>query len=283
VQDTYLILDLRNNKYAPGLLTIEGKEVDWYARSIFQVVKDWEANIRDSASVVPLSFFRSSYDPNWSPIEIDPGADHALAESGGEIIWSLFDEPKDRLKNLLPKTLGPLLRSTFKEYGNVSNRWMLLDDAESRDVLENRFGKFIRQESIRLSILGKWEALGGFALAFSGPDVQLPSEGKTWLWEVEDSTKRYTWSNGKFTDEEVATTQSTTGDYDSRWKSLEELERVGAALFVLFWQERLTETVDQRIDDLEGQLEKDRRLLERLRGAYERLSAENRILSGQVA
>jgi hypothetical protein len=206
-----------------------------------------------------------------------------LDESKCEIIWSLFDEPKERLKELLRPTLRPLLRSTFKEYGNVSHRWMLLDNSDDRDVLKSRFDHFIRQNNIHLSVPGEWEALGGFAHAFSGPDVQLPSEGETWLCEVEDSTRRYTWSDGKFTVEEIATSKFTAKDPISRWESAEALERVGAALFVIFWQDHLTETVDQRIDDLEGQLEKDRRLLERLRGAYERLSAENRILSGQVA
>jgi len=281
VEETHLILDLRNSKYAAALLTIS--ELKWYAPSILQVVKDWDTGARDSASVVPLSFRRRPKDRDWVPIQ--PGAIQASHEGEFEVIHYLFDEPRDRLEELLPRTLGPLLERTFQQYDNVSHRLMLMDNANACDVLESQFERFIEQKNIRVSIPGDWGALGGFALAFRELDAeQMPNEGSEWLCEFGDSTKRrYTWNDGQFTFESVDTTRSATGDPISRWKSAEELERAGAVLLVLYWQDLLTEGVNQRIDVLRRQLEKDRHLLDRLRGAYERLSAESFVLRRQTA
>ncbi|MDY6876093.1 MAG: hypothetical protein SWK90_07840 [Chloroflexota bacterium] len=281
MEETYLIIDLRNNKYAAALLTIS--ELKWYAESIFQVVKDWDTGARDSASVVPLSFCGRPKDRNWSPIQ--PEVIQAFDESEFEVIHSLFDEPRDRLERLLPATLGPLLRRTFEQYDNVSHRLMLMDNANACDVLESRFEGFIKQKNIRVSIPGDWGALGGFALAFREVGAeQTPNEGAEWLCEFRDSTtRRYTWNDGRFTFESADTARSAPGDPISRWRSAEELERAGAVLLVLCWQDLLTEGVSRRIDVLRRQLEKDRHLLDRLRGAYERLSADSFVLRRQTA
>lgn len=284
MRKTYLILDLRNYTYVPGLLTIEDKEVSWYTTPIFQVIKDWDTSVRDPASVVPLSFRRRHKSRTWSPIQLEPQALDGIDESKFEFIPFLFDESPDRLETLLPGTLGPLLRDTFNEYGAVSDCWMLVDNAEVRDVMESRFEKFIRSKRIEISVPGDWGALGGFVLAFHGlDDAHLPRDGTSWLCNVADVSTRYRWKDAQFVVERVDGVSALTGGSPSSWGSSEELERAGAALLVIFWQDRLMRIVDHQIETLEGQLERDRYLLNRLRDVYERLSPEKLVLGRHLA
>jgi hypothetical protein len=284
VEKTYLILDLRNHTYAPGLLTIKDGEVDWYAKPIFQVFKDVESNVRDSTSVVPLSFARRHKARRWSPVQLDPQSLETVDESQFEIIPSLFEISQAQLGKLLAPTLGPLLQSTFREYSGVSEGWMLVDSAEVRDLLDRTLQKHLRQKNVEIAMPSDWGALGGFALAFQELDAErLPREGETWLCDVDDTLKRYRWKDSRFTVERLDAIPLGNEAALPRWTSSEALERAGATLMVIFWQDELMRVVDQQIERLERQSTRDEHLLTRLRNAYERLSSENLVLDGQIA
>ncbi len=272
---TYLILDLRNNKYAPGLLTLEDGKLDWYANPIFQIFKDSEATVRDSTSVVSLSFLRRRESHVWSPVQLGQQELASIDESRFEFVPSLFDETRERLEGLFPKIIAPLLKRTFNEYEGVSDCWVLVDHEGVGDVFEENFAKLIQKKNIKVAFLSDWGALGGFALAFdgSGSAERLLGEEETWLCGIEDTVKRYRWKGGRFTVESPELLVSAAEASIPRWKTLEELERVGAALLGIFWRDKLVQIVDQQIEGLERQLIVEDRLRKRLREVYERLSS----------
>ena len=285
MEKTFLVIDLRRNQYAAGLLTIKGEKLDWYAESIFQVCKDWETGARDATAVVDLSFFRRPKERQWSPLLHE--ALKTLDKSSFEYIESLFDEPPERLQDLLPGTLGRLLKATFNQYERVSNHLLLVQKAETREVIEKKYSKLIASKEIRVALLDQPGAWGGFALTFNGLDAKeqpkLPRNGTTWLCEFDDppEKKRYVWNNGQFSVQEFQTDDH--GPVPSKWKSADELERIGASVFSIFWGASFAQTLDKQIEQLEGQLAQDRLLLNRMQEIYNRLTTDHRVLTGRTA
>ncbi len=334
MEETYLVIDLRGNQCAPGLLTIGKGLPRWYEQSILRIVKDFETGTVDSVSVAPLSFVRRPQERAWSVVDdarllrvaearVGPRPSHtqdvarsrpeqvvtnflqrlteqwfsdaqvqswpggeSIAgpsepvefEAGVEVVPALFDEPRERLEALLPGTLGPLLKTTMDHYaqrGTVAGRVMLMESSEACDVLTSRFEAYLESERIRVSVPGGFGALGGFALALDEMETGgLPDEGAMWICQLKnsDTIRRYTWDDAEFSYEVAETGQPAAGESVHVWESAEELERVGAALFALFWEDRLIPALDERVDSLQQQLEYDRRLLELLRAAHDGLA-----------
>jgi len=264
---TWLVLDLRHDRYAVGLLTIGQGNPQWYSELVLTVYK--APGIPDSASEADLAFFRDPNNKTWLPIDrsslssIPPEYDR---------IESLFAESPDRLSGLLPHTLYPLLREPVEKYDYADVSLLLLvDRPELLTLLEDFPGKVRREGRTRI-VSERWGAVSGFALLGSDLGI-LPTDGSTWLCSITDppANWRYTWGRNRFEAEQLSEDFASSAEI-SKWKSAAEMKRIGAAVFALVWQDRLSNVLQAEINALTTELERDVHLLDLLKELYDRVS-----------
>lgn len=271
---TWLVLDLRHGRYAVGLLIIkQGNKPRWYSERVLTVYK--APGVPDSASEADLAFFRvcDSKNKTWLPID-----NSALPSLPPEYEWieSLFAEPPDKLPGLLPHMLYPLLRKPVEKWGSADVPLLLLvDRPELLTLLEDFPGK-VGKEGRMCVIAERWGDISGFALLGSEPGT-LPTDGSTWLCSTKAKYprvvwRRYTWMRHRFEVEELGADFAASEEF-STWESAAEMERIGAAVFALVWQDRLSGVLQAEISALTTELERDVHLLDLLKELYDRVSA----------
>ena len=112
--NTWIVIDLRNNRCAVGLLSTAQKQVGWHP-VLLDVQVTPEAY--DSRPEIDLSFYRGrGKQVPWRPIAVD-----ALAElpQSFEKIPALFGEPPDRLRKIARTALWHILSPTLDEHPDV--------------------------------------------------------------------------------------------------------------------------------------------------------------------
>jgi hypothetical protein len=276
---TWLVLDLRRDRYAVGLLTIGQGKPDWYSELVLSVYK--APGAPDSASEADLAFFRDPNNKTWLPIDRS-----ALSSLPPEYdrIESLLAESPDKLPGLLPHTLYPLLREPVEKWGSADVPLLLLvDRPELLTLLEDFPGK-VRREGRTCIVSERWGAVSGFALLGSDPGI-LPTDGSTWLCSTGDvdppARWRYVWNKNRFKAERLSEDFVSSAEI-STWESAAKMERIGAAVFALVWQDHLSSVLQAEINALTTELERDVHLLDLLKGLYDRVSARKGALRERV-
>jgi hypothetical protein len=264
---TWLVLDLRRDRYAVGLLTIGQGKPDWYSELVLSVYK--APGAPDSASEADLAFFRDPNNKIWLPIDRS-----ALSSLPPEYdrIESLLAESPDKLPGLLPHTLYPLLREPVEKYSYADISLLLLvNRPELLTLLEGFPGK-VRKEGRMCVVSERWGDVSGFALLGSDPGT-LPTDGSTWLCSTVDPPARwrYVWNKNRFKAERLGEDFVSSAEI-SVWESAAEMERIGAAVFALVWRDCLSNLVQAEIEALRTKLERDAHLLDLLKGLYNRVS-----------
>lgn len=264
---TWLVLDLRHDRYAVGLLTTGQGKPDWYSERVLSVYKTLD--FQDSTAEADLAFFRDPKNKTWLPIERSALSSLPLEY---DRIESLLTEPLDRLSELLPHTLHPLLKEPVGKYGYADVPLLLLVDRPELLTLLEDFPSKVRKEGRTCVVSERWGAVSGFALLGSDPS-RLPTEGSTWLCSTTDPPAkwRYIWNKNRFEAERLS--EDSAASAISVWESAAEMERIGAAVFALVWQDRLSNVLQAEIDALTAELERDTHLVELLKGLHERVSA----------
>jgi len=262
---TWLIVDLRHNRCAVGLLTVGQGRPEWFTERMLNVYISLD--IQDPRTEADLTFFRDPRAKIWSPV-LRSTLPNIPARY--EKIAALFAEPSEQLHSLLPDTLWPLLRVPLKQYPGIP-LLLLIDRLDVQASLEDSLAG-VRQEGQICVVSEQWGTVAGFTLLDSS-SVTMPTEGATWLCRIEEppQARRYTWRENRFEVEEIQDTASFSDI--SVYKSEAEMERIGAALFALVWRERLSKILDTEINALRRELEEDERLLGRLKGLYKQLTA----------
>jgi hypothetical protein len=274
---TWLVLDLRHDRYVVGLLTTGQGEPQWYSEPVLTVYK--APGAPDSTSEADLAFFYDPKNKTWLPIDRS-----SLSSLPPEYdrIESLLAEPSDRLPGLLPHTLYPLLREPVEKWGSANVPLLLLvDRPELLTLLEDFPGK-VRKEGRMCVVSERWGAVSGFALLGSDPSTLL-IDGSTWLCSTVDPPARwrYVWNKNGFKAERLSEDFASSAEV-STGKSATEMERVGAALFALVWQDRLSSGLQAEINALSAELERDVHLLDLLKELYDRVSARKVALRERV-
>ncbi len=271
---TWLVVDLRHNRCAAGLLTVGQDGPEWLPERMLNVYVS--PDIRDPRTESDLAFFREPRAKTWSPVLRSTLSN---IPAGYDKIEALFAEPPEQLYSLLPVTLWPLLRVPMTQYPGIP-LLLLVDSLEIRALLEDLLAR-AQQEGQICVVSDQWGTIAGFALLDSS-SVAMPTEGTTWLCRIKDPPQAlcYTWHANGFEVEKVIDT-APSADV-SVWESETSMERVGAALFALIWGDRLSEGLQTAIDILRRELEEDERLLGRLKELYKQLTAGRILVPREV-
>lgn len=263
--ETWLAVDLRHNRFAAGLLTIGQSRPRWNPEQVYTHVAP---GTRDSRAEIDLSFFRTPKEKRWSPI-----LSSALPNLSGEYetVRSLFDQPPDILPALLLGTLGVLLSRPLKEYADRPLLF-LVDRSDARSPVKELLKKARREGNV--AVVPCLDGLAGFAL-LDPRQVSLPDEGAAYACRIRieqgrQEGWRYTWSKNRFRVEPVEADLLPDAPV---WESPAEIERLAAALFVLFWRDRVLESMQRGRESLERESRERSQLLERMRELYQRLAA----------
>jgi hypothetical protein len=279
---TWLLIDLRDNTCAVGLLKITEQGVaQWYSEKTLSIYVS--PDTEDSRSVADLAFFRRGAERYWKPALRDVLEDSGLAECE-KIPWLLRETP-ERLTDLLRVTLARMLGQSLKTYPNVP-LLVLLDDAAPQSAVSDLFKAAKREATVRV-IPSRSTSLAPFAL-WDANLSDIPADGAAWQCVVEapvngrdlpsakhtpdlPERRRYVWRSCRFS---VKKTPSDKGPNDGLplWRSSEELERVGAAMYALFWRERLMKAFQTDAETLQRELATKQDLLNKLKGIYEQLT-----------
>lgn len=279
---SWLVLDLRRDQCAVGLLTIaEQGPPTWLTEHVLTPYVS--TSDRDARSVADLAFFRRRGEKLWKPAMRSVLSDPSLA--GQDKLVALFEEPVERLSALLPVTLGMLLREALAQYPVPI--LALLDRPQVQEPLRQCFARV--QREARLAVIeSPGSALAGFAL-WDTREATVPRTGAQWFCDVaqhdrgRDSTgaagaelqhvfRCYTWQRTHFV---LRITSSAPPDAQSlsTWSSTLEIERVGAATYALLWREKLLDiqrveiaTLQQELAAQEGLLAQLKRVSEMQRG-----------------
>jgi len=282
---SWLVLDLRHNQCAVGLLTPQEQgPPTWYTEDLLDIYVS--AETQDPRSVADLAFFRRRGQKRWKPAMSSVLRDRALADH--EKVRALFDEPTERLPELLPCTLGILLRQALVQWKVPI--LTLLDRAEVQDPLDQFLSRLDRE--VKLAVInGPGRAYTGFAL-WDSQHGTVPPAGAQWFCSVpcsdsrqgitgtaaaEYEYRRYTWTGTRFS-LGLAKAPPPGAEGISPWRSALELERVGAAMFALQWRDSLlgirqvdVQTLQKEIEKREGLLVQLKLILQGLRGDGPRL------------
>lgn len=261
--ETWLAVDLRRNKCAAGLLTIGANRPRWTLEQMYISVS---TDAKDSRVESDLAFFRAPESRYWSPAisEVLVHLDERY-----EKIPALFDAPAEKLVDLLPVTLGPVLAKSLKNY--PSPVLFIVDRPDVSPGLERFLSRVRRDGQVR--VVPTAVRLDGFAL-LDPSQALVPAEGTAYLCKVnttgsEPEVRRYVWSKHGFTYSKQGDAVSASV---STWESDAEMERLGAALFALIWQARVVAAMHRDIEAL-GQVCFDKeQLLDRMRTVFRRLT-----------
>lgn len=275
---TWLVIDLRCNHCAAGLLDISRGSVDWYTEGVFSVHASPE--VSDSTKIADLCFFRRKGKRKWSPIQRD-ALPELHQESGYETIEVLFAEPPERLPDLFRNALWSLLKDSFKLSPDLP-LLLLLDQPEIASVLEDFLRLAIKEREFRICIVpGNYDSLAGFALL--GFDTsKMPETGTRLFCRLGDETteKRqvlsYVWTDYRFEASSVSSDTPSAGSDLRQWESSAEMAQVGAALFALFWQSHLADYLTKQVQTLTQALWEKQDLVTRLKQLYQQLIDDTR-------
>lgn len=272
---SWLVLDLRHNQCAVGLLTpTKGQgPPTWHSEDLLDIYVSAETH--DQRSVADLAFYRRQGEKRWKPALSSVLGDPQLANH--ETVGALLEEPSRRLPALLPYTLGVLLRQALKQWRVPI--LALIDRAEVQEPL-NQFLARLDREVKLVVVDGPDRAYAGFAL-WESHDGTVPPAGAQWFCrvprsnssrgidrataaEVEYEYRRYTWTGTRFSLGRANTPQPD-GEPISEWRSVSELERIGAAMFALQWRGMLLRILDADVQALQKEIEEREGLLSRLK------------------
>ena len=261
--ETWLVVDLRRNQCAAGLLSIGAGRPRWTSEQMYISVSP---DAKDSRVETDLAFFRAPESKYWSSA-ISEVLSHL--DERHEKIPALFDVPADVLADLVPVTLGPLLAKSLKNY--PSPLLFVIDRADVRPSLE-RFLNRIRRNG-KVQVVPRAVRLDGFAL-LDPSQTLVPAEGATYLCQInktrgEREVRRYVWSKHGFA---VSKQGDSVPANVPMWESDTEMERLGTALFALIWQARVIDAMHKDIEAL-GQVCHDKeQLLDRMRAIFRKLT-----------
>jgi hypothetical protein len=279
---TRLIIDLRDDTCAVGLLKITEQGIaQWYSENTLRIYVS--PDTEDSRSVADLAFFRRGAERYWKPVLRPVLEDSRLADC--ECITRLLRETPDRLSDLLRVTLGRMLAQSLRSYPNVP-LLVLLDNAASKPAVMELF-KTVERKAQAVVITSKPASIAPFAL-WDTNLLDLPPDGTAWECVVEapvnkrdlspakrtpglPERRRYEWRSSRFWVKTMPFVKGTNVGLPL-WQSSEELERVGAAMYALFWRERLMRAFQTDAETLQRELVKKQDLLSKLRGIYTQLT-----------
>ena len=232
-----IVVDLRQSKCAVGLLTCsEEQTTKWHPQSVTTYV---DPTIQVPKEEIDLSFFRKEGDKNWLPI-----ARKIIEELRDkyEVIENLFDEPDEDLKKQFPRHMNQLLKESLNEFSGIPILF-LVDLPRAKSLVEDLLGKMRQQGEVKL-VTKDPSDLAGFALIDPSQGI-LPKAGESYLCRVRRGGEKqdilqFTWTGSVFQKDEVSNIEHS--DIPS-WESIKDLQRAGAALFALIFQERLADVL----------------------------------------
>jgi hypothetical protein len=192
---------------------------------------------------------------------------------------ALLDRPLSEIKPLLKTTLWPLLRNPLRKWREDPIPLLILVDREEvRGILHDILSKGAGDLQICL-VTRRWGAMGGFALLGLN-DNSLSANNGHWYCRIHDPAenrpaehRRYTWRKSRFVVKEVKPEKMPAAKVRT-WRSARELERLGAALFAVHWQEKLGSILDEEIHTLRVILDQRERLLKRFQKIRQCLKAK---------
>ncbi len=242
-----LTVDLRGNRCAVGLLTVANDTPRWQPQDILDVYVTPENS--DPAHEADLSFFGEPDMDKWLPMR------RSLLEGLPKTyrrLDALLDRPLSEIKPLLKTTLWPLLRNPLRKWREDPIPLLILVDREEvRGMLHDVLSKGGGDLQISL-VARRWGAMGGFALLGLN-DNSLSANNGHWYCRIHDPAeprpaehRRYTWRKSRFEFKEVKPERIPATEVLT-WRSARELERLGAALFAVYWQEKLGSILDEEI------------------------------------
>ena len=292
---TWLLIDLRDDTCAVGLLTITAQGlVQWQSEKTLTVYVSPDTT--DNRNVTDLAFFRRGAERYWKPAQRDILEDSGLAEC--EKIPRLLRETPERLTDLLRVTLARMLGQSLKNYLNIP-LLVLLDDAAPQSAVIDLFKTAKREATVKV-IPGPSGLLAPFAL-WNANLSDIPPDGAEWECVVEapvngrdlptapdQSTKdapkmrHYVWRNCRHSVRTTATPREARNGLP-HGRSSQELERVGAAMYALLWQERLVKALHTDVETLQRELARKQDLLDKLRSIYGQLTQRGELVGATGA
>jgi len=283
---SWLLLDLRGNQCVAGLLTFgEQGAPTWLSENtLLPYVSPGD---RDARNVADLSFFRISGERRWRPALRAVLDDPALSDA--QRIYALFDEPDDRLAELLPTTFHVLIKKTLDQF--PVSVLALLDHSRAQASLREFFARIGREARV-VSLSGSRSAFAGFAL-WDISEPAIPEAERQWLCQVEldhqgqgigrrtdaepqHQVRCYIWKRSRFA-VKILNANSASGSGLPIWQAA-PLESVGAAMYALVWQDKLMSMLQVDMESLQRQLVEGEHLLAQLKLMYGRLPKELRRL-----
>jgi hypothetical protein len=270
---SWLLLDLRGNRCIAGLIHLASQSSPSWQPCMLDVYVT--ASDRDSRKSADLAFFRKTGKGPWRPALRTVLDDPVLADDiGTGRIAALLHEPADRLRELLPMTLGTLVRSCLREYLGVPVL-AVLDRAEALAPVRNYFASFTPPgEAVVVTASGP--GLEGFAL-WDPSEPTFPAKDRKWECSVvlnagqpggtsgglpgtRKEYRRYIWKGTRFA---VRTLAAPPSEFCGPVWRLAELASVGAAMYGTVWREQLR-AARTDIRKLEDRTKVGERLLLRL-------------------
>jgi hypothetical protein len=266
--NTWLVVDLRDNRCAVGLLTIDRGRPRWTTQ-LLEFYASPEAYA--TSAEIDLSFYRGSGKrAPWTPISL--GSLKNLP-ANYEIIPALFAEPSDRLRQIGPPTLLRLLKGVLEENEGVPVVCIISPDVHVQLAVE----EFIQITGHTGLICQNTTALGdpsGFAL-LDPLSTHLPAEGSVHSCRVqltgeESEIKQFVWSNARL-ETVMNLAEPAALDMRANWDSPANLQRAGLALFDLFWRKRILDEWLTQSQALQEKIQIKQRLRDRMQDHLTRL------------
>jgi len=265
MNDNWLVIDLRNNQIAIGRLEVRETSVAWEKKEI-----DYGREGYDTDFVIDLCYFQEPGSNTWTLTQ-----QSYLATLGKNVkqIPCLFDEPQEWLKSNLSKLLGKLFSSAIKEYPQLPLLF-LCDRIEIQSIVNHVFQKIIqdRPGSMVRYLSPRYQNLAGFVMLDRKAGA-LPSPGTVVAYQLSggkelETSSNYQWDGLAF---QVLASRKARVASIPFTGSQADLERAGAAVFILFWRQLLAahqrvevEQMSKRIGEKAGLVSQMRVLLEKL-------------------
>ena len=228
------VIDLQDRHFVAGVMDIVGGNLHWKAEK----VQIWQREeTQDPVDVADLCFFRRPHEKGWKPTSIS-----ALTQLDDkyEKIPDLFEEPMERLQEIVIPALGSLFRQIISQHVELE-MIIVVDTISAKECLADLTKKIDR--SYRIIVAPEdTGTFVGFAL-LDVNNTRLPENGKTLNCTVGENIYSFRWVNDGF--ESVPPNKLHS---ESSWIRMSDLERVGLVAFDLIWSKKLVPASREQLE-----------------------------------
>jgi hypothetical protein len=266
---TYLVVDLRANQCAAGLLMVEDEQVKWHPEPISIAVHPNVAP--DSRKRAGLSFYRAIGEKRWLPILTSALSD--LQDGEYEVVEALFSLPKDQLDTIGLGAIHMTLKEVLKQHETL--QILFLVDSDSAHTLLKAYIEKADREGRVESFSDCLTNLEGFSLLNPNLDAE-PVAGPCHICSIvspdgKENLYSWRWQDYGFAECDPQTCAASSNIH--HWESRDALETAGAALFAVVWRCSLLQAMKTEMDQLRRSLGIKQLLASRATSVLERLQA----------